>query len=86
MTRAQATAVTTEAAHAAMICAMAASSQEVTATRERLTVFIKEVEARVTVAERGARDSVASVAYICGEADEAVRKVAFLEGELANAR
>jgi hypothetical protein len=77
MTRAQATAVTTEAAHAAMICAMAASSQEVTAAWERLTVFIKEVEAR---------DSVASVAYICGEADEAVRKVAFLEGELANAR
>jgi hypothetical protein len=82
-----------EATRAEVVHATAASAQEVTEVWERATTLIKEVEAHATLAESVDRERVskaeakssASLASTREDANGFARKVALLEGELADA-
>jgi hypothetical protein len=77
-----------------VVCVVVAYTQEAATVRERAEVSIKEAEARATSTEREAwervlkteAESVASLDFVRREASELAQKVAFLEGELADAR
>jgi hypothetical protein len=79
-----------EATRAEVVRAVAASAQG--SARHGRETQPRSREARVTLAEREAWDrvlktemeSTASLAFVCGEVDEFARKVALLEGELAD--
>jgi hypothetical protein len=68
------------------------SAQEATVAEERATVLIQEAEARPTLAEREAQERVSKVevesatmlASARGEVKGFTRRVALLEGELAD--
>jgi chromosome segregation ATPase len=85
--------VVVEATRVKAVHAVAASSQEAITARERAEASIKEAEAKATSTEREARErlskveaeSTASLASARGEASELTLRVAFLEGELADA-
>jgi hypothetical protein len=67
------------ATHAVVVQALIASTSEATVARERVAVFIMEVEAWATLAERGARESAASLASDHAEADEVVHNACPIE-------
>jgi hypothetical protein len=81
----------TEVACAVVVCATEASAWEVVAVRESAVAFLREAEARATLAMREAQErvsqmeaeSAATLASTYGEAEGFVRRIALLEGELS---
>jgi translation initiation factor 2B subunit (eIF-2B alpha/beta/delta family) len=92
--RAQGSIITTEATCAKAIRVVLASVQEAAMAREGVKASIKEAKDQATLAERETQEKVlkteaesaASLTPIHEEANEFARKVALLEGELADAR
>jgi hypothetical protein len=70
-----------------------ASTQEAATARESAAALVRDAKARTTLVEREARERVSrmeaegasALAFACGEAEDLARRVAFLEGKLAEA-
>jgi hypothetical protein len=86
--------LTAEVACAAVACAVEASAQEATMAQEGATVFVQKAKAQAILARREAwervskveAESAAALASTSREAEGFARRVALLEGELADAR
>jgi hypothetical protein len=86
-------AIATEAARAAVVHSAKASAKGVTMAQENIMTLIKDAEDWAALADREARDrmlrleveSATSFASPHGEVEDFARRIAYLEGELAEA-